>query len=476
MNFELTTYSATKLVELMRAREVSPVEVVTAHLRRIEQFNPALNAVVTLAPDALEHARAAEARMMRGEPVGALHGLPITIKDTIETRGLLTTSGSALRAETIPVEDARVVARLRGAGAIVLGKTNTAEMAVPYECDNPVFGQTNNPHDVTRTAGGSSGGEAAAIAACLSTCGLGSDLAGSVRVPAHFCGVAGLKPTPGRVSLAGHFPTAVGPLSLGASIGPMARTVSDLALLFSVIDEIQASRREPLSSIGRTDLRGLRVAWYTDDGLSPVTEETRLAVEGAARALDDAGMNVAERRPPGLERSVELWPALFAHTSYAETRALYEGCEDKAGPSVRAVLASGAKGETQTLDEFVAAWMERDRLRETLVQWMTETPLLVAPVGSVAAFAHGSRKVSVAEQTISVFRAFSYSRAFNVLGLPVVVVPAGFSSEGLPLGVQVIGRPFCEEQALAAASVIEDARGGWQSPQIILSPDADNPL
>src|SRR3989449_2189958 len=234
---DLIAHSATRLAELIRTRVVSPVEVVEAHLRSIESLNPALNAIVTPARDLLECARKAEEVLMQGNDVGPLHGVPVTIKDTIETAGIRTTSGSRIRENFVPEKDATVVARLKAAGAIILGKTNTPELAIPYETDNPVFGRTNNPYDVERTAGGSSGGEAAAIAACLSPAGIGSDLSGSVRVPAHFCGIVGLKPTGGRVPTDGHVPPVTGPFTLGACIGPMARTVADIRLLFGVIAE-----------------------------------------------------------------------------------------------------------------------------------------------------------------------------------------------------------------------------------------------
>src|SRR6266498_6008400 len=232
---ELTNQSATRLLEMMSRREVSPVEVVQAQLRRIEKLNPTLNAIVTIAPDVLSKASEAEAAISRGESKGGLMGLPITIKDTIETGGLRSTSGSSRRAQFIPERDAPAVARLKAAGAIILGKTNTAEMAMDYTADNPVFGRTNNPYDLSRTPGGSSGGEAAAIASCMSPGGIGSDLAGSIRIPTHFCGVVGLKPTVGRVPGAGQFPPAIGPYSLGAVIGPMARSMNDLRLLFNVL-------------------------------------------------------------------------------------------------------------------------------------------------------------------------------------------------------------------------------------------------
>ncbi len=221
-----------KLETAIKRRNISPVEVAEICLQQISQLNPALNAVVTIAPDLLDRARLAEAAVMRGDPLGALHGVPLTIKDTIETAGLRTTSGSTIRADHVPTVDAPAVARLKAAGAILLGKTNAAEMAMDYNADNPVFGRTHHPQDPKLTPGGSSGGEAVAIATGMSPGGLGSDLAGSIRIPAHFCGIAGLKPTSGRVPGEGQFPPSTGPYALGAVIGPMARNVADLRLLF----------------------------------------------------------------------------------------------------------------------------------------------------------------------------------------------------------------------------------------------------
>ena len=227
---DLTCLSAVSLAHRIRTREVSPVEAVEAYLRRIEAVNPTLNAVVTLAPDALERAREAEAEVVRGEFKGWLHGVPLTVKDTVEVRALRTTFGSRVRADYVAGEDALAVARLRAAGAIILGKTNCPEFALDYTSENPVFGRTNNPHDTGRTPGGSSGGCAAAVSACMTAGSLGSDLAGSIRIPAHFCGVAGLKPTAGRVPGGGQRPSASGLHSLGATLGPLARTVDDVGL------------------------------------------------------------------------------------------------------------------------------------------------------------------------------------------------------------------------------------------------------
>jgi len=315
MTDELTRLSATRIAGLVRARRISPVEVVEAHLRRIERINPALNAIVTLAPDALDRAREAEAALMRGENVGLLHGVPVTVKDTIETSGVKTTSGSMARAQHVPSQNAPAVERILAAGAIILGKTNVPEMAIPYECDNPVFGRTNNPHDVGRTSGGSSGGEAAAISARLSPLGLGSDLSGSIRVPAHFCGIVGLKPTTGAVSCAGHFPPADGPLALGAVVGPMARYVTDVALLLQVLSsggELPSTTASRSPDAGHKRFKRWRVGRYLEEANVPVTRETKLAVDAALRILGEAGLDIVEEAPPGLERAAALWPALRA--------------------------------------------------------------------------------------------------------------------------------------------------------------------
>lgn len=468
---DLTASSITELAELIRNGQASPVDVVQAHLDRVAALNSNLNAIVTIAPDAIQQAREAEAAISSGKPLGQLHGVPVTIKDTIETAGLRTTSGSAIRADFVPQRDAPAVARLKAAGAIILGKTNTSEMAMDYTTENPVFGPGVNPHDHLLTPGGSSGGEAAAIATCMSPGGIGSDLAGSIRIPAHFCGIVGLKPTVGRVPGGGQFPPSTGPYSLGASIGPMARSVNDLQLLFNVLAgietrELSAASIAKLLADRRTSLSGAQVAFYTDDGVAPVTAETRRAVEAAAQALADAKLIVAEVRPPGVERGHDLWLKLFSRASVVQLRNVYAGHEEQGGDFVRWRLATADATPAISLDAYIASWLERDRLRAALVEWMEQTPLILAPVGATTAYKHGMHKLTIGEQTLSTFRAFSYSQTFNVFDLPVVVVPAGKSAEGLPIGVQIIGRPFAEETVLAAAAIVEEALGGWQPPTL----------
>lgn len=468
---ELTSMPAAMLCAQIRARALSPVEIMEAHLRRVEALNPDLNALVTLAPDALQQARAAERALMSGAPLPPLLGLPVSIKDTIATANLRTTSGARTRANYVPVADAPAVARLRAAGAIVFAKTNASELALDYNADNALFGRTGNPHDPARTPGGSSGGCAAAVSACLSPASLGSDLVGSIRIPAHFCGIVGLFPTPGRVPGGGHFPPTDGVLAKGASVGPLARSVDDLALLFDVLArEADTHNSAPADDsaqfISETQLRGLRVACYSDDGVVPLTTETKQAVEAAAAALVAAGLETIEARPPELLRATELWLALFSREVSQVVRAEYAGREELAGASVRALLrreadadAAGSAPETRS-----EAWAERERLRAALLERMRETPLLLTPVGACGAFAHGARKVTIGEREFNTFRAFSYAQACNVFALPAACVPAGRTREGLPIGVQLIGRPFQERLVLSVARLIETALGGWQPP------------
>ena len=439
--------SLTRIVELIRSGAVSPVEVAEAHLDLIGRLNPHLNAIVTLAPDLLEKAKEAESILQGGGHVGPLHGVPVTIKDTIETAGLLSTSGSKLRADYIPAKDAPAVARLKAAGAIILGKTNASEMAMDYTADNLVFGRTNHPLDASLTPGGSSGGEAAAIASHMSPGGLGSDLAGSIRVPAHFCGIAGLKPGAGRVPGEGQFPPSSGPYSLGAVIGPLARTVGDLRSLFRVIVNSEGPRM--------STLKDLRVAWYVDDGVAPVTQETKAAVESVVASLSDAGFVTEERRAPHVERANELWLKVFSRASVVQLRKAYAGRESEGGSFVTWRLSSADDTPPASLDEYIGIWMERDQLRAEMIDWMETTPILVCPVGSTPAYKHDTLKVTLDGVSIGAFRAFSYAQAFNLFDLPVVTIPAGKSKEGLPIGVQIVGRPFAEELILDVAEIVE---------------------
>jgi amidase len=471
---DLNFLPASNLAELIRTKEVSPVEVVEAHILRIEEVNPKLNAVVTTTfASAREAARAAERQVAHGEPIGPLHGVPMTIKDTIQTAGVRTVAGTRLRESFVPETDALVVTKLKRAGAIILGKTNVPELAMDYRSENPVFGRTSNPWDLTRVPGGSSGGEGAAIAAGCSAAGIGSDLGGSIRVPSHFCGIVGLKTTPGRIPGSGHFPPCMGSFGLGASLGPMARYVKDLALLLRVLAGFDPS--DPASvplpfrahrSSEEKNERWRRVMWYADDGVSPVTGPTRQTVMRAAGALAGLGYDVEERRPAGIEQAFDLWFMWLGFSGVRGLLNLYEGKEELMGPLMQA-LAHIAGSHSMTLDQYLDAWRGRDALRASVVNEMMDCPIILSPVVATPAFLHDHEGgFEIEGRQVEYMKAFSYSQAYNLLGFPVVVVPCGRSPEGLPIGVQVIGRPFEEEDVLVTAALLEEALGGYERPPI----------
>src|SRR5213076_3070927 len=276
---DLTFLPAVQMAEQIRHRKISPVELVEAHLRKIKKLNPVLNAFVQVdAEGAFRQAREAEVAVRRGAKLGALHGVPVSIKISIEVAGFRCEAGTKLRQGTVASQDAPLVSRLRDAGAIILGTTNTPELLMAWETDNLLYGRTNNPWDLTRTPGGSSGGEAAAIASGMSAAGAGSDGGGSIRVPAHFSGICGLKPTPGRIPATGHFPASVGPFALLGVVGPMARTVRDLQLIFQAIagpdNGDPHAAPVPLGAFDETLPRQTRIGYFEDDGRTSVTRET----------------------------------------------------------------------------------------------------------------------------------------------------------------------------------------------------------
>src|SRR5271170_2911638 len=313
---ELTFLSAVSMAEQIRQGKLSPVELVDAHLARIERLNPKLNAFVQVDGEgARRQARVAEDAVARGEKLGPLHGVPVSIKSSIEVAGLRCEAGTKLRSGFVAAQDAPLVSRLRKAGAIVLGTTNTPELLMAWETDNLLYGCTNNPWDLSRTPGGSSGGEAAAIASGCSAGGVGSDGGGSIRVPAHFSGICGLKPTPGRIPATGHFPTSVGPFAMIGVVGPMARTIADLKLMFEIMqgpdDGDTSAAPVPVRWPSDANVKKLRVGYFEDDGRTPVTEETRMAVRTAAEALRRAGFEVRPFRPEGLEKAQQVWWQFF---------------------------------------------------------------------------------------------------------------------------------------------------------------------
>lgn len=456
--------TACDLAGQIRTRAISPVEVARAHLERIEQFNPTLNAFVDWQPDlVLAQARAAEKAVLAGDSLGPLHGVPVSIKSSIDVAGHRCEAGTKLRAGYVATSDAPLVARLRAAGAIVLGVTNTPELLMAWETDNLLYGRTNNPWDLARTAGGSSGGEAAAIAAGLSAGGVGSDGGGSIREPAHFCGICGLKPTPGRIPSTGHFPKSGGPFSLIGVVGPMARTIEDLQVLFGVMagadDGDPCAAPVELRKIREEELRSVGIGFFADDGRTPVTPETRGAVERAARLLSSGGFRVERFRPKGFEEARQLWWKFFGTAGGMILRPMLRGREDETSPILQQFSSWTVAEPAHSGESLLEAWLGRDDLRERVLGQMREHRLLLCPTAAIPAFRHGEREWQVEGKTVKYLDAWSYCEWFNLLGFPAVVVPMGYSDDGLPIGVQIAGRPWEEELVLAVAAALEKARG-----------------
>ena len=468
---ELAMLSAVSMAEQIRQKTLSPVELVEAHLQRIERLNPELNAFVQVDMEGARHqAHAAEIAVSRKQNLGPLHGVPVSIKSSIEVAGLRCEAGTKLRAGYVAQQDAPLVSRLRHAGAIILGTTNCAELLVAWETDNLLYGRTNNPWDLSRTPGGSSGGEAAAIASGCSAGGVGSDGGGSIRVPAHFSGICGLKPTPGRVPATGHFPKSVGPSGLIGVVGPMARTVSDLKLLFETMQG--ADEGDPSAApVGvrwprKNGLNRVRIGYFEDDDRTPVTPETRAAVRAAANALRCAGFQVECFRPEGLELARQLWWKFFGIAGGMLLGSLIGGHESDLSPILKEFVSWVAAERPHTGESLLDAWIQRDEVRGRVLVQMREYPVLLCPVASIPAFKHGERSWKIDSQTVQYLDAWSYTQWFNLLGMPAAVVPVGRSSEGLPIGVQIITRPWEEELALAIAAAIEEECGGWQRPPV----------
>jgi len=469
---DLTFLSASEMAHQIRDRKLSSLELVEQHLAKIERLNPKLNAYVQLDPDgARQDARAADAAVAAGSEVGSLHGVPISIKASIAVAGMRCEAGTRLRAGFIAQHDAPLVARLRKAGAIVLGATNTPEILMAWETDNLLYGRTNNPWDFQRTAGGSSGGEAAAISAGMSAAGVGSDGGGSIRVPAHFSGICGLKPTPGRIPSTGHFPPSGGPFALLGVVGPMTRTTEDLQLLFEIMqgpdDGDCCAAPVPLRPCSLNESKSLRIGYFEDDGRTPVTTETRLALRKAADALRHSGFTVEPFRPEGLEEARRLWKQFFVTAGGMLLRPMFHGRgQQDVSPIMREFLEWSAAETPLTGDSFLEAWIRRDVLRGDILTQMRQYPILLCPVAAIPAFRHGERTWHIGGKTVHYLDAWSYTEWFNLLGNPAAVVPVDHSLEGLPIGVQIVGRPWEEEQVLAVARALENELGPLRRPPL----------
>lgn len=433
---ELFYLSATTLARRIRERELCSEEVVQAHLRRIEIVNPRLNAVVQLAGEqALENARMADAALAHGQPIGALHGVPFTVKDWIDAAGLPCTGGDLAFSTRVPAEDATVVARMRQAGAILLGKTNVM-------IENPVYGRTNNPYNLAYSTTGSSSGEAALIAAGGSPLGLGSDSGGSIRQPAHACGIAGLKPTTGRIPLTGHFPFIGAMNDPRTTIGPMARFVEDLALVLPILSGMDWKDASvipmPLADWRAVDVPTLRVAFYTHHAEAEPTPETAETCRQTAHILASLGARVEEALPPRIEEASHI------------TRQYWQRPESASADEW--VATGEPRLSSLGVEQHLFDW---DRFRRSLIHFMEQYDVILTPTAERPATAHNADAGWI-----------PYTLPYSLTGWPCVVVRAGTAPEGLPIGVQIVARPWRDDVALAVAQVIERSLGGWQPPTL----------
>ena len=458
--------SAKSMAQAVRDKEVSAVELVEAHLGRIEEVNPALNAVVQLAAErARAEAVEADAALARGESKGALHGVPFTLKDSIDTEGIITTGGTLGRKDFVPDADATVTARLRAAGGILLGKTNTPELTYAGETDNLVYGRTNNPFDLSRAPGGSSGGAGAIVCCGGAAFDIGSDTGGSVRGPAHYCGITGIKPNSGRVPRTGHIvPHSFGAVDSLTQNGPMARYVEDLALILSIISGPDWDDPHivpmPLGNPSDVDISGLRVAFYTDNGLRVPTDEIVAAVRSAANALADAGCLVEDDLPRAIPDNPDINNQLSQGDGQAGARRLLAKYGTTETHEWMTRLLEKASENMVSVGEYTAVLEKIDSYRSAMLGFMENYDVIVCPVSAFAALPHGE---SMTDENRS---GINYTATYNITGWPSTVVRGGTSPDGLPIGVQVVARPWREDVSLAVAQYLEGVLGGWQNPPI----------
>ncbi len=467
MTKEIFYADANRLAELIRTKEVSPVEVVQAHLDRIAAVNPKIKAIVTLADGALKAAKAAEAAVLAGDKLGPLHGVPFTVKDSIDTADVATQRGSPIFKGRVPDADATSVARMKKAGGILLAKTNLPEFSYWIESDNLLSGRSNNPWDLTRTPGGSSGGESAAIAAGMSPIGLGTDLAISVRGPAAQTGITSMKATHGRVPMTGIWPRA--PRRFW-HVGPMARSVRDIALAFSQLvgpdgqDAFATSTVQFDAGIGRQPYRQLRVGWMVGPGFGPVDPEVAATVKAAAEALKDIGVFVEQVSIPALERDFALDVFNRLHVmemkpAFAEATAGHENEMYKMAKTMLSLPDTSMK-------DYIDAEQAVERLRDGYADYFSRYDALITHVLPIPAHKHGVETFTIDGQTVDATYLQGATVPLNVTGLPGVAMRFGTSKEGLPINVQIVGKWQAESTILHVASLLESV-----SPVRNLHPD-----
>jgi len=475
--------SAGELAGAIRRQEISATDVAEAFLSQIARQNPDINAIVTLDEENVrDRARQADKALARGEIWGPLHGVPVTFKDTFETKALRTTAAHKPLWEYVPQKDATVVRRLRAAGAIVLGKTNMPELAMDTQCENRLFGATKNPWNPDHTPGGSSGGEVAAIAAGMSPLGIGSDIGGSVRMPAHYCGVYSLKPTEGQVSQKGHIPPLPGDpgwIRHMAASGPVARSIGDLRLCLSIIAGPDSQDRSvppvSLNDVQKRPLAEYRFAWADTFGDLPVSEDTRAAMKKLADNLSNAGCRVEAAVPQDFDFE-EVWKTygdMVGCMLAANLPVLPRTMLKTLGPVLfrkDLITRAASRHATTGMKEYIAVLDRRDRLKRSLEHFLDGYDGWLCPVASTPAPLH--RPMGKVNAPIDLdgtplpghLGAIGYTCPFNLTGNPAVVAPLGVSSTGLPIGLQIIGRQWGDMSLLNAAETLDQIIGPFRRP------------
>ena len=468
---DICFHSAVKIAEAIRSKAISARELVEIHLSRIAATSASINAVVRLAEErAMEEARKADEMTAGGNSLGALHGVPITIKDSLDCAGIISTGGTTGRVHFVPETDATVVSKLRQAGAIVLGKTNTPELTMSGETDNLIYGRTNNPFDIACSTGGSSGGSAANLAVGGAALDVGSDTGGSIREPAHYCGVAGLKPSAGRISRSGHIvPYGMGAVDALTHLGPMARSVGDLALALPIMcgPDWKDPSVVPMT-LGRLEdviVGDLRVACYTDDGVTSLAPEIAAAVERTATSLSKEGIDISWTRPDGLEEAARI----VSRLRQADGGAMRQRLLARMGTPAPGPHLTDCFLESTALngEDYSRVLEEADQARSRMLGFFRHYDAILCPVSFRLAPPHGSTKNDT-------FLMWSYSMVYNLTGWPSTAVPVGRSESGLPIGVQVVAAPWREDISLALGARIEKLTDGFVPPPLVHNNEPTN--
>lgn len=450
------------LAEAVRTGRVTSTQLTRAFLDRIESVNPAINAIVTLSAEmALKQAERADLALKGGETPGKLFGVPMTIKDSLDTYDTVTTWGTQGRQDFRPGRDATCIERLRNEGAILLGKTNTPEFTLSFKTDNLLFGKTNNPWDLTRSPGGSSGGAAAAIATRCTPFDVGTDTGGSVRLPCHFTGIAGIKPTTGRVPCTGNALPATGLLAPLTQPGPMAKTVDDLTYLLEIMagpdNEDPHALPVPWIDPASVDVNSLRIGFHDDNGIKTPTQDIRGAIRAVADLIEDEGFRAKEIRPTGIEMAGFIYGRLFAADNGDLVEALLDECKTTQPSRQVERIIRERQGDGPAAAEFAQTINLWHNYQSSMLSYFNDHDILICPVNGQSAIEH---------ETPHDFADYTYTAAFNLTGWPSVVIRAGTDARGLPIGVQILARPFAEHHALALALWLEEKLGPFNAPEV----------